>query len=54
VDFLVKYVWPDQLHGCYLPELSGGKPVWNWRPGRDRTVLRVGDVLPAVSRSTPA
>lgn len=31
VDFLVKYVRPDKLDGCYLPEISGGEPIWNWR-----------------------
>lgn len=31
VDFLVKYVRPDKLDGCYLPELSGAEAVWNWR-----------------------
>jgi hypothetical protein len=32
VDFLAKYVRPDKVDGCYLPELSGREPVWNWRP----------------------
>ena len=32
VDFLVKYVRPDKVDGCYLPELSGQEPVWNWYP----------------------
>lgn len=32
VDFLVKYVRPDKVDGCYLPEISGGDPVWNWQP----------------------
>ncbi len=32
VDFLCKYVRPDKVDGCYLPELSGQEPVWNWRP----------------------
>ena len=31
VDFLVKYVRPDKQDGIYLPEVSGRKPVWNWR-----------------------
>ena len=31
VDFLVKYVRPDKEDGIYLPEMSGRKPVWNWR-----------------------
>jgi RNA ligase len=33
VDFLCKYVRPDKVDGCYLPELSGSGAVWNWRPG---------------------
>jgi hypothetical protein len=32
VDFLGKYVRPDKKDGCYLPELRGGEPHWNWRP----------------------
>ena len=32
VDFLVKYVRPDKVDGCYLPEVSGKDAVWNWRP----------------------
>jgi hypothetical protein len=32
VDFLAKYVRPDKTDGCYLPEVSGNAPVWNWRP----------------------
>jgi len=32
VDFLVKYVRPDKVDGCYLPELSGQPPVYNWLP----------------------
>lgn len=32
VDFLAKYVRPDKQDGCYLPEVSGKPPVWNWRP----------------------
>lgn len=31
VDFLVKYVRPDKLDGCYLPELSGQTAIWNWQ-----------------------
>ena len=34
VDFIVKYVRPDKVDGGYLPELSGGAPVWNWYPER--------------------
>jgi hypothetical protein len=29
VDFLCKYVRPDKADGCYLPEITGGPPVWN-------------------------
>lgn len=32
VLFLAKYVRPDKVDGCYLPELTGGEPVWNWNP----------------------
>jgi hypothetical protein len=32
VDFLAKWVRPDKIDGCYLPEISGKDPVWNWRP----------------------
>lgn len=32
VDFLGKYVRPDKVDGCYLPEVSGKEAVWNWRP----------------------
>ena len=32
VDFLAKYVRPNKIDGCYLPELSGQEAVWNWRP----------------------
>jgi hypothetical protein len=35
VDFLTKYVRPGKADGCYLPELSGEEPVWNWRPKRE-------------------
>jgi hypothetical protein len=33
VDFLVKYVRPDKVDGCYLPEISGQPPFYNWMPG---------------------
>ncbi len=36
VDFLAKYVRPDKVDGVYLPEQSGGEPVWNWRPDKKR------------------
>jgi hypothetical protein len=30
VDFLVKYVRPDKVDGCYLPGMNGNtRPVWN-------------------------
>ena len=32
VDFLVKFVRPNKVDGCYLPEISGLEPVWNWQP----------------------
>ena len=31
-DFLAKWVRPDKVDGCYLPEVSGQPEVWNWRP----------------------
>lgn len=33
VDFLAKWVRPDKVDGCYLPELTEAPPVWNWKPG---------------------
>lgn len=32
VDFLAKFVRPEKVDGIYLPEVSGGEPVWNWQP----------------------
>jgi ATP-dependent RNA circularization protein (DNA/RNA ligase family) len=32
VDFLCKYVRPDKVDGCYLPERNGGQEIWNWKP----------------------
>lgn len=32
VDFLVKYVRPDKVDGCYLPEQTGKEAIWNWYP----------------------
>lgn len=29
VDFLAKWVRPDKVDGCYLPEMSKADPVWN-------------------------
>lgn len=31
-DYIVKWVRPDKKDGKYLPEISGGEPIWNWRP----------------------
>ncbi len=31
VDFLVKYVRPDKVDGCYLPQVSGKDSEWNWQ-----------------------
>jgi hypothetical protein len=38
VDFLAEWVRPDKVDGCYLPEMSGKDPIWNWRPkiGREK------------------
>lgn len=30
VDFLVKFVRPDKVDGCYLEAVTGGAAVWNW------------------------
>jgi hypothetical protein len=32
VDFLAKWVRPEKVDGCYLPEISGREALWNWRP----------------------
>jgi len=32
VDFVAKWVRPDKIDGCYLPDVSGKEPIWNWRP----------------------
>jgi hypothetical protein len=34
VDFLAKYVRPDKQDGCYLPEVTKGEAIWNWRMDR--------------------
>ncbi len=39
VDFLAKYVRPEKIDGRYLPEISGGKPVWNWFHEREEGLL---------------
>lgn len=31
VDFLAKFVRSDKQDGKYLPEMSGGEPIWNWK-----------------------
>lgn len=31
VDFLCKYVRPEKIDGCYLPEMSGESAIWNWK-----------------------
>ena len=31
VDFLAKYVRPEKVDGCYLSEITGREPHWNWR-----------------------
>lgn len=31
VDFLAKWVRPTKIDGKYLPEVSGGKAIWNWQ-----------------------
>lgn len=30
-DFMCKWVRPDKVDGKYLPEITGGGPIWNWR-----------------------
>ena len=32
VNFVVKYVRPGKVDGCFLPELTGQSPVWNVTP----------------------
>lgn len=32
VDFLAKWVRQDKVDGCFLPEITGAPPVWNWKP----------------------
>ncbi len=34
VAYLAKYVRPDKRDGRYLPELTGGEPLWNWHPAK--------------------
>ena len=34
VDFLAKYVRPDKVDGCFLPDVTGQVPVWNRYPGQ--------------------
>src|SRR5262245_33513505 len=33
VDFVAKWVRTDKIDGCYLPDISGKEPIWNWIPG---------------------
>lgn len=30
-SFIAKYVRADKADGCYLPEVTGRDPIWNWR-----------------------
>jgi hypothetical protein len=32
VDYLAKWVRAGKEDGCYLPEMTGLEPAWNWRP----------------------
>ncbi|MEW6213097.1 MAG: RNA ligase family protein [Acidobacteriota bacterium] len=32
VDYLIKYVRPDKVDGCFLPDVSGKEAIWNWQP----------------------
>jgi len=32
VDYLLKWVNPQKVDGCYLDSVTGKEPVWNWRP----------------------
>lgn len=36
VDFLAKYVRPEKIDGKYLPEISGGSPIWHWMPDKPK------------------
>lgn len=36
VEFLAKYVRPDKIDGCHLPEISGEPPIWNWHPSKTK------------------
>lgn len=31
-EFIAKYVRPEKVDGCYIPEWSEKPAVWNWRP----------------------
>lgn len=46
VDFLVKYVRPDKVDGCYLPFISGKAPVWNSYPVKNSEYTKA-DVMQA-------
>lgn len=32
LNFITKYVRHDKVDGCYLPNLTGKPPIWNWQP----------------------
>jgi hypothetical protein len=32
VEFLAKWVRPGKVDGKYLPAVTGGEPIWNWKP----------------------
>jgi hypothetical protein len=42
VDFLCKYVRPGKIDGCYLPDVTGGEPEWNWHPSG---LVTSGDIV---------
>src|SRR5690625_2959873 len=33
-EFLAKYVYADKVDGCFLPEVAGCDPIWNYSPER--------------------
>lgn len=35
VDYLAKWVRPDKVDGCYLPEHNDGKIHWHWKPDEE-------------------
>lgn len=45
VDYLAKYVRPDKVDGCYLPEQNGTDcPIWNWHPTLNSPEAERGDL----------